>query len=146
MVERSAENLERLAGALGELRAELSGVDAHLLGIDPADSEDLHEGANFTLNTDAGPVDVWTDVAELPGADRWERLQGRAQTARVGGTEIQLVGRDDLISLKRVAAKLPNRPAEKAEIDRKDVDVLTARREDLERAARKLNKRKPPSG
>lgn len=146
LVDRSPANLERLAGALSDLRAELRGVDAHLAGVDPADPAQLAEGANFTLNTDAGPLDVWTDAEDLPGADRYERMRARGEVARTATAEVRLAGRDDLISLKRAAAKLPNRPDEKAAVDRKDIDVLTARREDIERTVRQLRERKPPGG
>lgn len=146
VVQRSPANLRRLAAALSELRAELRGVDAHLLGIDPADPKQLAEGANFTLNTDAGPLDVWTDVEDLPGADRWERLRERSLSADAHGTTIHVVGRDDLISLKRTASGLPNRESSKAAQDRDDVDVLTAGRAELERIARQLRERKRPDG
>jgi hypothetical protein len=51
------------------------GVDAHLLGIDPTNPEHLREGANFTLMTVAGEVDVWTDAAELRGAAPWPEMR-----------------------------------------------------------------------
>ena len=57
-------------------------------------------------------------------------------TARSG-----IVGRDDLISLKRAASKLPNRAPSKAAQDRSDVDVLTAGLADLERLAREARGR-----
>lgn len=47
-------NLRRLAAALREMRARLSGVDAHLLEIDVYDPKTLASGANFTLETEGG--------------------------------------------------------------------------------------------
>lgn len=63
-------NLERLAGALAELRAELWGVDAHQLGIE-LDADTLASGANFTLTTDAGGLDFFNEVpGQVPYATR----------------------------------------------------------------------------
>jgi hypothetical protein len=56
------DNLERLAAALGELHTRLRGVDADLLAIDPTDPDTLANGASFTLDTDAGPVNYLNDV------------------------------------------------------------------------------------
>jgi hypothetical protein len=55
-------NLERLAAAFTDLNARLRGVDADLLEIDPTDPDTLANGASFTLETDAGPVDYLNDV------------------------------------------------------------------------------------
>ena len=90
-------NLQRLAGALADLRAELWGVDAHLLGIDLG-AETLAEGANFTLTTDAGGVDFFNEV---PGQVRYRDLRRRAVTGRVRGVPVRLAGREDLIRMKR---------------------------------------------
>lgn len=120
-----ADNLGRLAAALKELHARLKGVDAHLLGIDPTDAQTLHDGANFTLATTAGTLDIWTDAAELKGAAPWPELRKRALQATVAeGIRVRVVGRDDLISLKRAAAA--NRDsAEKRAQDEKDIAVLS---------------------
>lgn len=113
----TADNLRRLAEALGGLDARLLGVDAHLLGIDPADPRDLAAGANFTLATQAGRLDVWTDPAELKGSPGWEQLRGRALEIDLGGKQpLPVAGLDDLLSMKRAA----NRPR-----DREDVAALT---------------------
>jgi hypothetical protein len=110
------DNLERLGAALVELRARLLGVDAHLLGIDPTDPRVLREGANFTLMTVAGELDVWTDAPELKGAAPWLEMSARAVEARVDGVRIRVCGRDDLIRMKRAA----DRPK-----DRQDIAALT---------------------
>ena len=120
-------NLERLAAALKELRAALLGVDAHLLGIDPTDPKALREGANFTLRTSAGDVDLWTDPAELPGARSWEELRAAALELDVPGVgHVRVVGRDDLIRLKQAAAALEHRPEAKRRSDLEDISVLEA--------------------
>lgn len=107
-------NLERLAAALRELGARLSGVDAHLLDIDVYDPETLASGANFTLETDAGGLDVFNDV---PGAAPYELLRERALVVDLGGLTIRVAGLDDLIRMKKAAA----RPQDLA-----DIAALTA--------------------
>ena len=144
VVRRSPENLAKLGRALEEMRAEIGGIDGHLVGVNPADPQQLYDGENFTLNTDAGPLDIWTNTESLPGSRPWEALADRGLSAHAHGTTIRVVGHDDLISLKRAAAEMPNRNPEKAATDRRDIDVLTARREDVERAARELRSRKGP--
>lgn len=111
------ENLARLGVALGELEARLKGVDAHLLGIDPANPEHLERGANFTLATVAGGVDVWTDAAELRGSPPWTDIRRRAVEAKVAGATVRIVSLDDLIRLKRAAGR---------DIDLRDIAALTA--------------------
>jgi hypothetical protein len=133
-------NLGRLATALQELKARLRGVDAHLLGIDPTDAATLAEGANFTLATTAGPLDVWTDTDELRGAPAWPELRERAQVVRLPNVALDVViaGRDDLIALKRAAA--PARASEAAR--RQDLDDITF----LADPRRLTGERTPPDG
>jgi hypothetical protein len=92
------ENLERLAAAFAELRARLRGVDAHLLDIDPTDPDTLANGASFTLDTDAGPVDYLNDV---PGAAEYVDLRSRSVETTAAGVTIRVVGLADLIRMKR---------------------------------------------
>lgn len=95
-------NLQRLAAALGELNARLRGVDADLLDIDPTDAGTLANGASFTMDSDAGPIDYLNDV---PGADDYERLRERAVEARAAGVVVRVVGLDDLIRMKRASGR-----------------------------------------
>ena len=96
------DNLERLAAAFAELHARLRGVDADLLGIDPTDPDTLANGASFTLDTDAGPVDYLNDV---PGAGDYEGLRARAVEATAGGVAVRVVGLHDLIRMKRASGR-----------------------------------------
>lgn len=97
------ENAERLARALARLRARLKGVDADLLGIDPTDPEQLASGANFTLVTDCGDLDV---MSEVEGGRPWEQLAVRAASMELRpGLRISVVGRDDLIAMKRASGR-----------------------------------------
>lgn len=96
------DNLERLAAVFDELNARLRGVDADLLDIDPTDPETLAEGASFTLDTDAGPIDY---LNEVPGADDYERLRERAVETTAAGVLVRVVGLDDLIRMKRASGR-----------------------------------------
>ena len=58
MVSAKRDNLERLAAARGELGARIRGIDAEHLLIDRTNPDDLAGGANWTLVTDAGWVDL----------------------------------------------------------------------------------------
>lgn len=104
LIEWSAENMRRLAAALTELDAQLSGVDADLLDVDPHDSDDLLNGGNFTLRTAAGGLDLF-DPSEIPGGRPYAEMRPRAVEAVVEGVSIRAVGFDDLIRLKREAGR-----------------------------------------
>lgn len=110
-------NTDRLAAALTDLQARLRGVDAELIDVDPRDGRDLLEGGNFTLATSAGRVDVWTHPEDLKGCPPWAQLRQRAQRFTVRGTPIDVVGKDDLLSMKRAAGR---------EKDHGDVAALTS--------------------
>jgi len=104
LIEWDGENMRRLAAALVELDARLSGVDADLLDVDPHDPEDLLNGGNFTLRTDAGGLDLF-DPGEIPGGRPYEEMRPRAVEAIVQGVSVRAVGFDDLIRLKRAAGR-----------------------------------------
>lgn len=144
VVERSRENLGRLADALGELGAALRGIDPEPPEVDLSDRRTIEAMGFLNVSSEAGEIDIFIDHALLAGAEPWERMRERGIATTVAGVPVWVVGRDDLISLKRAASKLPDRSPEKAAIDRRDVDVLTARREDLEREARRLRERRGP--
>ena len=96
-------NLKRLAAAFRELEAKLSGVDAHLLGIDVYDPAVLGNGANFTLETAAGGLDFFSEV---PGGAAYADLKRRAIAVDLGqGLTIRVVGFDDLIRMKAAAGR-----------------------------------------
>ena len=96
------DNLERLAAAFAELQARLRGVEADLLDIDPTNPDTLANGASFTLDTDAGPVDYLNDV---PGAGDYADLRARSIETRAAGAVVRVVGLDDLIRMKRASAR-----------------------------------------
>lgn len=96
------DNVERLAAAFAELNARLRGVDVHLLDIDPTDPDTLASGASFTLDTDAGPIDLLNDV---PGARDYDDLRRDAVEAVAAGVTVRVVGLDDLIRMKRASGR-----------------------------------------
>jgi predicted nucleotidyltransferase len=95
-------NLERLAAVFTELHARLRGVDADLLEIDPTDPDTLANGASFTLETAAGPVDYLNDV---PGAGDYTELRARSIETTAAGVPVRVVGLDDLIRMKRASGR-----------------------------------------
>lgn len=95
-------NLRRLAAALDELNAELAGVDAHLLDVDPTDPDDLSNGANWTMHTDAGKVAF---LSEVPGGRPYEEIRQRSVSVEGDGLSFRVVGLDDLIRMKRAAGR-----------------------------------------
>lgn len=96
------ENMVRLAAALSELNARLRGVDAEKLRIDPTNPQTLENGASFTMDTDAGPLDFLNDV---PGAVEYDQMRSRARQADAGGVSVWVVGYDDLIRMKEASGR-----------------------------------------
>ncbi len=109
-------NLKKLAAAFRDLGARLSGVDAHLLEIDVYDPATLASGANFTLETDAGGLDYFSEV---PGAAPYEELRERSLVVDLEGLRIPVVGLSDLIRMKQASGR---------EQDLSDIAALTADR------------------
>ena len=104
LIEWSPENMRSLAAALVDLDARLFGVDAELLDVDPHDPDDLLNGGNFTLRTEAGGLDLF-DPSEIPGGRPYEEMRPRAVEAVVQGVRVRAVGLDDLIRLKRESGR-----------------------------------------
>lgn len=104
LIEWTGENMQRLATALSDLDAQLFGVDAEHLDVNPCDPGDLLNGGNFTLRTTAGGLDLF-DPSEIPGGRPFEEMRPRAVEAVVQGIRIRAVGFDDLIRLKRESGR-----------------------------------------
>ncbi len=114
------DNMVRLANALSELNARLRGVDAEKLRIDLTDPLVLGNGASFTMDTDAGPLDF---LNEVPGADEYDQLRSRANKADAGGVAVWVVGYDDLVRMKEASGRAQ---------DLLDLEQLRAHRESPE--------------
>jgi hypothetical protein len=98
---RDRENLERLAAALKDLGARLRGVDEDLPFI--LDAKTLAAGCNFTFTTSAGSL----DVLGLPsGTSGYDDLAAGAERLDLGGgLVVDVVAIEDLIRMKRAAAR-----------------------------------------
>jgi hypothetical protein len=93
---RTAENLSRLANALGELHPTLRGAPPDLPFR--LDAESLALGSNFTFDTDFGPLDLLGWVEPF---GNYERLVPRAEQFDLGSVTVKAIGLDDLIAIKR---------------------------------------------
>jgi len=96
------QNLTRLAAALSELNARLRRVDAEQLDIDPRDPLVLANGASFTMDTDAGPLDFLNNV---PGAADYNEMRSRARRVKAAGVTVWVVGYEDLMRMKETSGR-----------------------------------------
>lgn len=109
-------NLVRLAHALAKLGARHAGGEQR---CDDEDLRQLFDSASVvSLDTHAGGVDVHM---RPPGAAPYAQLRSRALVVEVAGVRVWIVGRDDLIAMKRAAGR---------SVDRGDVIALTAAERD----------------
>lgn len=115
---RDDDNLERLAAALREVRAELRGVDEQVPFL--LDAETLKAGDCFTFTTDVGSVDI---LGTPSGVGGFEDLSAGAERVYIGGSEVLVAAIDDLIRMKRAAG----RPK-----DLRTIEELEALREEIE--------------
>jgi hypothetical protein len=114
---RDRANLAKLAAALDELHARLRDVDKNL-PFQP-DLRTLKAGDSFTLQTDAGDLDIMGTPA---GTDGYSDLARTADHTDLGELEVLVASVDDLIRMKRAAG----RPKDLIE-----VEVLGALRDEL---------------
>jgi hypothetical protein len=115
---RDAPNLRALAAALADLHPRLRGVEPGL-PFRP-DARTLRAGDSFTLQTDAGDLDLLGTPA---GTDGYADLARAATLTDLGGVQVLVAAVDDLIRMKRAAG----RPKDLIE-----VEVLGALRDELE--------------
>ncbi len=103
-------NLRRVAAALRELQARALNPGNEGLKIT---ASMLRRATLWQFSTPVGDIDLLHDA---PGAARFEQLRARGLVIALGELEVPIVGRDDLISMKRAAG----RP-----IDLEDIAALT---------------------
>ncbi|MEX1177148.1 MAG: hypothetical protein WEB09_01685 [Nitriliruptor sp.] len=94
------DNMVRLAAALADLEAEVRGIDAELLDVDPCDPDQLASGANWTLITSAGWLDF---MPEARGARAYRDIAEAAVAVR--DDTFRVAGLDDLIRMKLAAGR-----------------------------------------
>jgi hypothetical protein len=92
-------NLGRLADALNELDARVLNPGSEELAID---ASMLPRATLWQFDTRHGAVDV---IHDAPGAPAYRDLRERALEIDLGGLELAVAGRDDLISMKRASAR-----------------------------------------
>jgi hypothetical protein len=109
----SPENLDELGNTLVRVGGRLAANPRR--GIDQALRQALLRGANLTLTTDLGDLDVVQRVKGLPG---WEALAADAETTTLGGTPLAVCSRAHLIAMKRARDSLQ---------DRADIEALERR-------------------
>jgi predicted nucleotidyltransferase len=92
---RDAENLERLARALKELKPTLRGAPPDLPF--QIDARSLALGANFTFDTNFGPLDLLGYVEPI---GNYEALIAHAESYPIGSYTVRTISLDDLIRVK----------------------------------------------
>lgn len=99
-----SENLERLAGLLSRLDAEIEGADEFEEGElpDPLDPDALALRGNWVLRTRLGRFDIMQWIGEEA---LWERLAPSALDVEVDGLRIKVVNYEDLVMLKEMAGR-----------------------------------------
>ena len=107
MPARDQGNLLRLAAALTELGARL-----RVAGMTDAESKALHividdvmlsRAQQTTWRTDAGALDVLTEVAHEGGPAGYDELVRRAVSLRLDTFDVQVISLEDLIAAKEAA-------------------------------------------
>lgn len=107
MPARTEANLQRLAAALTELGARLrvggmTDDESKALGV-VIDDVMLSRAQQTTWRTDAGDLDVLTEVAHPEGRVGYEELASRSVSLRLDEINIRLISLDDLIASKETA-------------------------------------------
>lgn len=97
-----AQNLKRLADALRDLDASAIGARGEDLPLDLSHAESLAVG-NYFLNTRFGALDLLNGTR--PDLHRYRHLASAAVDAQLGARTVRIVGKDDLIAMKREAGR-----------------------------------------
>jgi hypothetical protein len=108
-ISASRDNLDRLAAALTALDARILGPDGQRSKSTPGAAL-LDSSDQWHLITDHGPLDVVTVPAHL---GPFEEMRARAHEARLGDLTVAIAHRDDLVRMKRAAA----RPQDRADVE-----------------------------
>ena len=116
-------NLSRLGEALAALGAQLH---RSARPVDITDPHVLKRAALVPLLTIHGRLDVLNSETTAGTPTRYRELRDRALEVRLGDMTVPVVALDDLIRMKKVAAR---------EVDRADIRALTRSDDDLTREA-----------
>ncbi|MDQ5815397.1 MAG: hypothetical protein M3516_03765 [Actinomycetota bacterium] len=115
---RDTHNLDRLAGALRAMDAQLRSVNEVVPFT--LDVKTLERSTNLTLMTSRGALDV---LGEPAGTGGYRELAANAITLEVEGLPLKVASLDDLMRMKEASG----RPK-----DRIELEVLGALRDELE--------------
>src|SRR5688572_5285594 len=88
---RTRENLERLAGALAEIKPSLRGAPPDLPII--LDAAALALGSNYTFDTPLGPLDL---LGWLEPVGTYDDLAPHSESYKLGEFEVRTIGLDEL--------------------------------------------------
>jgi hypothetical protein len=97
-------NLERLGGALQDMKATLRGVTDDVPFV--PDPRSLRHVRVLTLDTEDGPLEV---MVQPDGSKGYDQLLAGSIEAVVGGTAVRIAGLDDLIAMKKAAGRPKDR-------------------------------------
>lgn len=97
---RTPENMERLASALAPLHPRLREAPEYL----PFqwDAQTLERGLNFTLQTEAGAVDL---LGEVAGLGSYEQVLAASEEMELYGMSVHVLTLEGLIAAKRAAGR-----------------------------------------
>jgi hypothetical protein len=97
---RSRENIKKLVSALSTMTPYLRGAPPGLPFR--LDAETVRAGLNFTLTTDAGPLDL---LGEIAGGFNYEALRKRSIVVELYGRRCRVIDLDALIEAKVAAGR-----------------------------------------
>jgi hypothetical protein len=98
----AAANMKRLAAVLNDLEAVAIGAKQERLPLDLSHPESLAVG-NYFLETKHGALDLVN--GPRPDLKRYRRLEGNASVLDIGGHQVKVISKDDLIAMKREAGR-----------------------------------------
>jgi hypothetical protein len=96
------ENMTRIARLLAELDAAAIDQSGNQLPLDVSHPESLAVG-NYFLTTRLGRLDLFN--GPRPDLNRYTRLADASIEATIGGVTVRVIGKDDLIAMKREAGR-----------------------------------------
>lgn len=99
--QRSRQNIERLVNALSPLKPYLRGAPPGLPF--KFDVETVRRGLNFTLTTEAGPLDV---LGEVTGVGDYDAVLSVSELVSLYGATYRCINLNALIVSKRAAGRL----------------------------------------
>lgn len=100
MYDRTAENVERLAGVLADLEVRLREAPDDL-PFKP-DVRTLRAGNNFTFTTKFGDLDL---MGQVDGIASYQQLRKSAKRLKLGKRTLLVAGIEDLIAMKTAAGR-----------------------------------------